>query len=130
MRIVHWFRKDLRLDDNTALSEAVADSAGDVVPFYASDPAWFARPDIAATRVRFVLGALAELSAAVAARGSRLALAHGDPADTVLRAARAAGAGAVYWNDEYEPALRTRDDRVQAALTAAGVSVKRFHDRL
>ena len=130
MRIVHWFRKDLRLDDNTALSEAVADSAGDVVPFYASDPAWFARPDIAATRVRFVLGALAELSAAVAARGSRLALAHGDPAETMLRAARAAGAGAVYWNDEYEPALRTRDDRVQAALTAAGVRVKRFHDRL
>jgi len=130
MRILHWFRKDLRLDDNSALSEAVQDAAGDVVPFYASDPAWFARPDMAATRVRFVLGSLAELSAAVAARGSRLALAHGDPAESVVRAARAAGADAVYWNDEYEPALRTRDDRVHAALTAAGVTVKRFHDRL
>src|SRR5262245_23629873 len=130
MRILHWFRKDLRLDDNTALASAAADAAGDVVPFYASDPAWFARADIAATRVRFVLGALAELSSAIAARGSRLALAHGDPADVLLRAAKAASVDAVYWNDEYEPALRERDDRVERALAGAGVRVKRFHDRL
>ncbi|MEQ1831451.1 MAG: deoxyribodipyrimidine photo-lyase [Candidatus Eisenbacteria bacterium] len=130
MRILHWFRKDLRLDDNPALSEAAHDAQHDVVPFYASDPEWFARPDMAATRVRFVLGALTELSAAIAARGSRLALAHGDPALTVVRAAQQAGADAVYWNDEYEPALRARDGRVEAALVAAGVRVKRFHDRL
>ena len=130
MRILHWFRKDLRLDDNTALAAAVADADGDVVPFYASDPAWFARPDMAATRVRFVLGALAELSAGIAARGSRLALAHGDPAEVVLRAAQAANADAVYWNDDYEPAARERDTRVEDALRAAGVTVRRFHDRL
>ena len=39
MRILHWFRKDLRLDDNTALAAAAHDAAGDVVPFYTSDPA-------------------------------------------------------------------------------------------
>ena len=130
MRILHWFRKDLRLDDNTALAAAARDAEGDVVPFYASDPAWFARADIAPTRVRHVLGALTELSASIAARGSRLALAHGDPADVLPRAARAANADAVYWNDEYEPALRERDDRVERALHAAGVQTKRFHDRL
>jgi deoxyribodipyrimidine photo-lyase len=130
MRILHWFRKDLRLDDNPALSEAVRDAQHDVVPFYASDPDWFKRADLAPTRVRFVLGALTELSAAIAARGSRLALAHGDPAEIVIRAARAVTADAVYWNDEYEPALRARDDRVERALRAAGVQVKRFHDRL
>jgi deoxyribodipyrimidine photo-lyase len=130
MRILHWFRKDLRLDDNPALSEAAHDAQHDVVPFYASDPVWFDRPDMAATRVRFVLGALTELSAAIAARGSRLALAHGDPAVTVLRAAQHANADAVYWNVEYEPALRARDDHVEGALAAAGIKVKRFHDRL
>jgi deoxyribodipyrimidine photo-lyase len=130
MRILHWFRKDLRLDDNPALSEAARDARHDVVPFYASDPEWFARPDVAPTRVRFVLAALTELSASIAARGSRLALAHGDPAEVVIRAARAVNADAVYWNDEYEPALRARDDRVEATLRAGGLRVKRFHDRL
>ena len=130
MRILHWFRKDLRLDDNTGLAAAARDADHDVVPFYASDPAWFARADMAPTRVRFVLGALAELSAAIAARGSRLALAHGDPAEVLPRAARAANVDAVYWNDEYEPALRERDDRVERALQAAGIKTRRFHDRL
>jgi deoxyribodipyrimidine photo-lyase len=130
MRILHWFRKDLRLQDNTALSEAVRDAGGDVVPFYASEPAILTRADIAATRVRFVLGSLAALDAAVRERGSALALAHGDAATAVLAAARAANADAVYWNDEYEPALRERDAAVERALHEAGLRVKRFHDRL
>ena len=130
MRILHWFRKDLRLDDNTALSEAFRDAAGDVIPFYTSEPTLLAREDMAPTRVRFALESLAWLAAAVSERGSSLALAHGDAAMTVAAAARAANADAVYWNDEYEPALRTRDDGVETALRAAGVRVKRFHDRL
>lgn len=125
-----WFRKDLRLDDNTALSEAVRDAGGDVVPFYASEPAILSRPDIAPTRVRFVLESLAALDAAIRAHGSRLAFDHGDATVTVVRAARAANADAVYWNDEYEPALRERDAAVERALREAGVRVKRFHDRL
>jgi deoxyribodipyrimidine photo-lyase len=48
----------------------------------------------------------------------------------VLRAARAAGADAVYWNDEYEPALIERDRAVERALREAGIGVRRFHDRL
>ncbi|MFN8588416.1 MAG: deoxyribodipyrimidine photo-lyase [Candidatus Eisenbacteria bacterium] len=128
MRILHWFRKDLRLDDNTALSEAAHD--GDVVPFYTSEPAILGRDDMAPTRVRFALESLAALRDAIASHGGTLALAHGDAAGTVLAAARAAQADAVYWNDEYEPSLRERDARVEAALRAAGVRVKRFHDRL
>ena len=130
MRILHWFRKDLRLDDNTALSEAVHDADGDVMPFYSSEPAILGRADMCAARVRFVLGSLADLQQAIADAGSQLVLDHGDAVETVLRAARAANADAVYWNDEYEPALRTRDAAVEQALRDAGVRVKRFHDRL
>ena len=130
MRVLFWFRKDLRLEDNTGLSEAARDAAGGVVPWYASEPAILGRHDIAATRVRFVLDSLAVLADSVAAAGSRLALDHGDAVVTVVRAARAAAADAVYWNDEYEPALIARDDAVAAALGAAGIRVRRFHDRL
>ena len=128
MRILFWFRKDLRLSDNVGLHQASLD--GDVVPFYASEPSLLARPDIAATRVRFVLGALADLSAACERAGSALALDHGEAVDTVLRAAQACRADAVYWNDEYEPSLRARDDAVERVLRAAGLRVRRFHDRL
>ena len=104
---------------------------GDVVPFYASEPAILSRDDIAATRVRFALGALAALR--LRAARARLALSRSRTAtrrNRSSRRARAANADAVYWNDEYEPALRARDDAVERALRAAGVRVKRFHDRL
>ncbi len=130
MRILHWFRKDLRLDDNTALSEAARDADGEVVPFYASEPSLLGRPDIAPARVRFVLEALGSLDRDLRARGSSLALAHGEATGTVVAAARSAGADAVYWNDEYEPVLRGRDDAVERELKAAGLRVRRFHDRL
>ena len=130
MRILYWFRKDLRLDDNLGLSEAVADAGGDVVPFYASEPEILSRDDIAPARVRFALESLADLAAATAALGSRLALDHGTAIETIPRAARAAGADAVYWNDEYEPALVSRDDAVERRLRDLGFAVRRFHDRL
>ena len=130
MRALFWFRKDLRLEDNTGLHEAVRACGGDVVPFYASEPEMLSRPDIAPTRVRFVLECLADLGVAVESAGSRLVLDHGPAARTVLAAARRAGAEAVYWNDEYEPALRARDDAVARELAAAGIAVRRFHDRL
>lgn len=130
MRVLHWFRKDLRLDDNTALSEAFRDAAGDVVPFYVSEPAILGREDMAPARVRFALESLAALDASLTAIGAPLARAHGDAARCVTEAARACGADAVYWNDEYEPSLRERDDAVERALAAVGVRARRFHDRL
>ena len=130
MRVLFWFRKDLRLDDNTGLHAAARDADGDVVPFYASEPAILGRDDLAPGRVRFVLDSLADVAAALATRGARLALDHGDAAETVPRAARLAGADAVYWNEEYEPALIARDAAVERALEHAGVRVRRFDDRL
>ena len=130
MRILLWFRKDLRLDDHTALDEATRDARGDVVPFYTSEPSRLARGDTAPARVRFVLESLADLAAAIERLGSRLALDHGEAQITVPRAALAARADAVYWNDEYEPAQRARDDAVERALRARGIAVRRFHDRL
>ncbi len=120
MRILFWFRKDLRLDDNTGLAAAARDAGGDVVPFYASEPAILSRPDIAPIRVRFVLDALADLAAACERAGSRLALAHGDATATVLAAARACGADAVWWNDEYEPELLARDAAVETRVARGG----------
>ena len=129
MRVLFWFRKDLRLDDNTGLAAAARDAAGDVVPFYTSEPSLLGRPDIAPIRVQFVLDALADLDQACRRAGSRLALAHGEAPGTVLAAARACAADTVYWNDEYEPALIARDAAVEQALRAAGIGVRRSQDR-
>lgn len=130
MRILFWFRKDLRLEDNTGLAAAANDADGAVVPFFSSEPAILRRPDIAATRVRYALEALAELSLEIEHTGSHLVFDHGEATRTVLRAANASGADSVYWNDDYEPQSVARDAAVERALHENGIRVKRFHDRL
>lgn len=129
MRVLHWFRKDLRLTDNTALAEAAAKGAV-VVPCYVSEPALLRRPDMAGVRVAFVLRCLLALEGDIAAAGGRLLVRHGDAAAEVLRLAREVQADAVYWNAEYEPALLARDRAVLAALAAAGIPARVFADRL
>jgi deoxyribodipyrimidine photo-lyase len=139
MRTLFWFRNDLRLADNTGLHEAARDAAGDVVPFYSAGlpPAARAAVDAGAgsnddapARMRFMQDSVADLAGAIGRVGSRLALDRAPALEAVPRAARLARADAVYWNDEYEPALERRDDEVERALRAAGVTVRRFHDRL
>ncbi|MDZ4803406.1 MAG: deoxyribodipyrimidine photo-lyase [Candidatus Eisenbacteria bacterium] len=129
MPAIHWFRKDLRLDDNTALAAAVADSGGDVVTAYVSEPTILARPDMAAVRLRFVLDCLADLSLSIDRLGGRLILRHGDAADELLKLARECGAHVVHANAEYEPDLMERDRVVEERLAAAGIRLCRHHDR-
>ncbi len=130
MRVaIHWFRRDLRLRDNTALTRA-ATSADRLVPVFVLDDAILARPDTGAARVVFLLGCLRELARDLAAAGSRLLLVRGAPEQEIPRLAHAVGAQAVHWNKDYEPYARGRDARVEAALTAVGISSHGWRDQV
>jgi len=127
--VIHWFRKDLRLEDNTALGEARSLADDGVIAAYLSEPAVLSRPDMAPVRTRFVLDALAELGAGVEKGGGRLVLRHGDAVQEMLRLVKETGASAVTWNAEYEPDLARRDAAVRKALEEAGVAVRVCADR-
>jgi deoxyribodipyrimidine photolyase len=66
-RILCWFRRDLRLDDNTALLAAYA-AAEEVVPVFIFDDAILSRPDTGALRVAFLLESLRNLDENLRAR--------------------------------------------------------------
>lgn len=121
-----WFRRDLRLADHDALS-AACDGGGPVIPVFIRDPLVDGLG--AAPAWRLGLG-LAALSAALAARGSRLILRTGD-AGTVLRdLIGETGAGAVVWTRAYDPGAVARDTAVKAALTGQGIAARSFAGHL
>jgi hypothetical protein len=70
--------------------------------------------------------ALAALDASLRQRGSRLLIAHGNAGEVLGDLVKATGAGAVFWNRRYEPAVIARDAAIKAALTAGGVEAKSF----
>jgi len=116
--VIHWFRQDLRLADNPALSEAAA--AGRVLPVYILD-------DVNAGA--FAMGGASRwwlhhsLTALDAALAGGLQVFAGDPLDILPALAARSGARAVYWNRCWEPWRTARDARLKAALRQGGLDV-------
>jgi deoxyribodipyrimidine photo-lyase len=120
-----WFRQDLRLADNPALSAAAARGAPIVAVYVLDDetPGQWA----AGSASRWWLHhSLTSLSAALKTLGIPLVLRRG-PADAVIpKLATEIGADAVYWNRCYEPFAVARDTAIKAALTGSGAKAESF----
>ena len=119
-----WLRQDLRLADHPALAAACADSDA-VVLLYVLDTATGAGELGGASRW-WLHGSLAALADAVAARGSRLILRRGDPAQVVLALADEVNAERIFFSRSYDPRGRALGRAVHEAGVARGIEVKRF----
>ena len=82
--IVHWFRRDLRVEDNTSLFRAARDADG-VVPLFVLDDKYAQDPNVGPARLRFLRESLEDLSRSLAALGSKLVVRSG-PASIALPA--------------------------------------------
>ena len=116
-----WFRNDLRLADNPALTRALA-AHERVVPAYVHAPEEAGPWTPGAASRWWLHHSLTGLDTAFRARGSRLAILRGPSVEALRVLARATGARAVYWNRRYEPALVASDTAVKAGLTETGLT--------
>jgi deoxyribodipyrimidine photo-lyase len=118
-----WFRRDLRLHDHPALTDALQ-SGCPILPLFVLDPrivhGRFASPN----RAWFLRGSLATLDSELRARGASLVLRTGDPREVVPAVATEVGAASVHVSRDHAPYGMERDRAVAARLEAAGV---RFH---
>jgi len=114
---VVWFRRDLRLSDHTALSQA--SRRGAVLPVFVLDRDLLFHPETAVARVAFMLESLKALDGELRQRGGRLLIRSGDPAEVLQQLVRASGAGGVIAHTDSERLVgRVRDARVSRALAA------------
>jgi len=128
-RVLLWIRRDLRVSDNTALHNACL-NADEVAPLFVLDPAILSRPDTGMARVAFLMNSLQELDGELQKIGGRLVIRYGEAHDTIMAAVAETGATAIYFNREYEPHLRERDDRVILSLKTAGIEVNSYKDQV
>lgn len=124
-----WFRRDLRLADNPALSAAVR-SRVPLVFLYVLDEAEGGEWTLGGAARWWLHYSLAALDSDLRRRGAGLALRRG-PAERLVRAlAEEIGAAAVYWNRIYEPWAEARDDKLVAKLRGQGVEVHAYNASL
>ena len=118
-----WFRSDLRLHDHPALT-AGAREYERLLPVFVLDDRLLRGRFSSSARTWFMLQCLAELEHDLRARGSALAIRHGDPASELPALARQIGADAVLWTSDVGPFARARDRAVTDALREAGVQAR------
>jgi len=123
-----WFRRDLRLDDNTGLIRAL-ESGQPVLPFFVFDRNILdALADKDDARVSFLHRQLEALDQQLRALGSGLVVGYGKPLALWKKWIAEYGIKAVYTNRDYEPYGIKRDREVEALLAENGGSFQAFKD--
>lgn len=124
-----WFRRDLRLSDNPALSAAVA-GGGPVVPVYILDSEEEGKYPAGGASRLWRNRSLVELDLSLKTSGSRLVFRRGPSTDALRELAGQTGASCVYWNRICEPAAGRRDAEVARGLAEGGWRTETFHGSL
>jgi len=118
---IAWFRRDLRLADNPALTYAVA-HADAIAPVYvADDPAAPFAPGAASRE--WLERSLAALRASLVAHGSDLSRLAGPAVVTMPTFAAACGATLVTCTRDWSPAGMAEEAAVRETLAAAGIEL-------
>ena len=121
--VLVWFRQDLRLNDNPALTAATA-SGRPVLALYILDTATTAWPMGGAARW-WLHHSLVQLGADLKQRYDiGLILRRGDPATILPALLHETGAETVHWNRCYEPAAIAHDSALKTALKDDGIAVE------
>lgn len=130
MKSLVWFRRDLRLHDNSAASYATHNS-DEVYGVFVFDKNILDKiADKNDHRVDFILRSLQMMNETLAANGSKLYVLHGDPAVLVPKLAKSLGVGRVCANRDYESYAKERDEKVRKSLENNSIDFQSFKDHV
>lgn len=127
--VIVWFRQDLRLADNRALSAAI-DSRAPLVCVYVLDDDTAGPWKIGAAQRVYLHHSLQALDASLRERGARLVLLRGNARAVILDLVAQISAQAVYWNRQYEPYAIARDRDIKLGLAQKAVFAQSFNSAL
>ncbi len=125
---IHWFRRDLRLEDNHGLFRALSEH-GDVLPLFIFDTNILDRlEDKADRRVDFIHRTLSEMRERIQSAGGALLVEIGAPEAVWARLMDRFEITAVTANHDHEPYALERDTRIGAMLEEKGIPFTTYKD--
>lgn len=123
-----WFRRDLRLHDHAALSNAIHNS-DEVHVIFIFDPALLDQlHDKKDCRVQFIHDSLLEMQSTLIKVGSSIEIRYGQPATELLSYCKEYKISDVFFNRDYEPSTKKRDAKVTSLLQQNNINSHHFKD--
>lgn len=128
MTTIVWFRQDLRLEDNPALTAAA--KKGKIVPVFIYAPDEEGEWTYGGATKWWLHHSLESLAKEFSQQGVQLIIRQGNTLQTLKSLINETGASSVYWNRRYEPAILERDTHIKSQLKDAGIEVHSFNANL
>ncbi len=132
---IHWFRRDLRLDDNAALYHAMK-SGYPAVPVFIFDTSILDELKSKETnfaedrRVSFIYKEIQRLKKELQGIGSDLLVFYGNPIEVWQQIIQQYPVRNVYCNHDYEPYAKERDSAIQSILENNQIAFHSFKDQV
>ena len=124
--VIHWFRRDLRIADNTALY--YASKAGGVVPVYILSDWSKAHAWTGSNRQQFLCGCLESLAKNLETLDSRLIIRKGAAISELKKLITETGATAVYFNRDPDPFGKKTEQELSHLCADLGINCCGYDD--
>ena len=118
---IHWFRRDLRVNDNHALFAALS-AEFPVLAIFIFDPNILMHLPKKDARVQFLHSTLTSIHEQLISVGSALRIFHCTPEKALEQLLNEFDVQNLYANRDYEPNARSRDKRIYDSLKEKGIT--------
>ena len=122
-----WMRRDIRLYDHRALSEATKD-CDEVYLVFNFDPNILDSLPEDDRRLTFIIESLKDVEENLNKVDSSLIISHGDPTEEIPKLCKKLSVDHLYYNHDYEPYAKKRDKKVEDNLKDMQVEIHHFKD--
>lgn len=126
---IFWFRRDLRVEDNTGLYKALSGNTT-ILPLFIFDENILNELSKDDSRVSFIYDCLKNLNQTFKSVNSSLLCLKGKPLDVWKSLIKEYRINKVYTNRDYEPYARKRDKQIKDLLANSGIEFLTFKDQV
>ena len=127
---IFWFRRDLRLEDNAGLCQALA-AEFPVLPIFIFDTAILdALANKSDRRVDYIHQALSAINLELKNQNSRLNSFYGEPSEIFKILSEEYNIQSVFCNRDYEPQAIKRDTEIYTFFKDRNIPFKAFKDQV
>lgn len=127
---IFWFRRDLRLEDNHGLFQALQ-SGNKILPIFIFDTQILDQlTNRADRRVNFIFQTIQNINNILHKKGKSIKLYLGKPLDVFSSLVKEYAINAVFVNEDYEPYAINRDAAVKSMLLDHGITFHSFKDQV
>ena len=126
---IFWYRRDLRLEDNTGLFKALNENEN-ILPIFIFDDSILDELPEDDARVNFIYESLSKINKQLNNHNASLQILKGQIDDVWEKLVTTYDIQKVYLNKDYEPYAIKRDQKINEFLNSKGIEMKTFKDQV